>query len=360
MPYKQHIIAIDSPYRNRTCPISRQVLDVHDPVVVCTKCNCAFLEAALVEHAHKIDNWNCPWCCSENPPVALEPVLLRDKPHYGTVGKASLDSTEVLYRKPEPSAWKDSKGVAGATTPAPVAFTPAIESATPSASSQRQSMNPRKLWMTVLALMCAIIIGVFAYVALSQPRNVDVQGIRPEYFYTGAIDWDGDFRASLRAEPDVESEHVIGILNGDELAILDEDVQGWYQVEVQSSSNPSAEGFTGWVQRWLVDNTAVPAPPASCEKIPPPFNARLRPSNCVEQSDTLRVDIFEFQPNEVVAYRIINSDGESIADDLTVEANVDGAFALSFRMENYTPGRWHIEFEGADNQAIVHFVVQIS
>jgi hypothetical protein len=209
---------------------------------------------------------------------------------------------------------------------------------------------------------------VFVYSALSQPSTVRLQGIRPEYFYTGAIDWKEDFRAPLFQEPDIDAEQVtrifngeervIRIFNGDNVVILNEDIDGWYQVEVQESTNPEAEGSIGWIQRWIVDDMNVPPPLAGCEDVPPPLNARLRPSNCVEQSDTLRVDAYMFQPNEKVVYRIINPNGESVHGELTTDTDANGDFAVEFRLENYEPGHWRMEFEGADDQATVYFFVR--
>jgi hypothetical protein len=102
----------------------------------------------------------------------------------------------------------------------------------------------------------------------------------------------------------------------------------------------------------------VPPPLAGCEDVPPPLNARLRPSNCVEQSDTLRVDAYMFQPNEKVVYRIINPNGESVYGELTTDTDTNGDFALLFRLENYEPGHWRMEFEGADDRATVYFFVR--
>ncbi len=101
-----------------------------------------------------------------------------------------------------------------------------------------------------------------------------VSGVRPDYRYTGRIEEDaqGTF-ARIRVEPSPESAATEPIRNGDEVDILSEQPAGWYRVRIRSSADSRLIGLSGYVERWLIDNTGVPPPPTPTV---PPEPPRLR------------------------------------------------------------------------------------
>lgn len=91
---------------------------------------------------------------------------------------------------------------------------------------------------------------------------VTVQGVRVDYLYTMRIAADdtGPY-TRMRTTADVASERSGYLRNGDTVTIVRTDVDGWYEIRIESSTDPEQRGVVGWIERWLVDNEGVPAPP---------------------------------------------------------------------------------------------------
>ncbi len=86
-----------------------------------------------------------------------------------------------------------------------------------------------------------------------------VQGVLPEYAYTQRVDTDGaGALTSMRAEPDPQSQRVGLLRNNDEIDLLRDDVENWYQVRIRASADQAQVGQVGWIERWLIDNQEVP------------------------------------------------------------------------------------------------------
>ncbi|OAN44635.1 serine/threonine protein phosphatase [Chloroflexus islandicus] len=111
-----------------------------------------------------------------------------------------------------------------------------------------------------------------------------VSGVRPDYRYTGRIEEDaqGAF-TRIRVEPSPESAVTEPIRNGDEVDILSEQPAGWYRVRIRTSTDSGLIGSSGYVERWLIDNTGVPPPPTPTV---PPEPPRLRFVKLNENEDT--------------------------------------------------------------------------
>ncbi|RMG49216.1 MAG: serine/threonine protein phosphatase [Chloroflexi bacterium] len=101
-----------------------------------------------------------------------------------------------------------------------------------------------------------------------------VAGVRAEYRYTGRIEEDGlgPF-ARLYTEPATTSALSDPIRNGDEVEILSDQPAGWYWIRIRTSNDQSLSGRSGYIERWLIDNTDVPPPPTPTI---PPEPPRLR------------------------------------------------------------------------------------
>lgn len=107
-------------------------------------------------------------------------------------------------------------------------------------------------------------------------ENKDVEGVKSEYEYTGRVADDNGPFTSMREVRDVGSERTGVLRNGNEIAILRDEGDGWYQVRILESNDPEQIGKVGWIERWLVDDKAdeVPTPvPTS----PPPLTLPPRP-----------------------------------------------------------------------------------
>ncbi|WP_298818551.1 serine/threonine protein phosphatase [Chloroflexus sp.] len=110
-----------------------------------------------------------------------------------------------------------------------------------------------------------------------------VAGVRAEYRYTGRIasDSNGTF-TQLYATPSFDSALTAVIRNGDEVEILSDQPVGWYRLRIRASTDQSLIGQTGYLERWLVDNTNVPPPPTPTT---PPEPPRLRFVKLSESED---------------------------------------------------------------------------
>jgi hypothetical protein len=91
---------------------------------------------------------------------------------------------------------------------------------------------------------------------------VRVKGVISQYDFTNRIATDaiGAF-TKMREAPDVNSQRIGLLRNGDGVALLRSDVPDWYQVRIVESSDTAQIGLEGWVERWLIDNTNAPPTP---------------------------------------------------------------------------------------------------
>jgi hypothetical protein len=100
-------------------------------------------------------------------------------------------------------------------------------------------------------------------------------GVKAEYAYTNRVNPDGPY-TRMRAETNVESEPVGMLYNGDGVDVLQDDVEGWYQLRIQASRDPAQQSIIGWIERWLVDDIGVPPPPPTPTPLPVVrFTARI-------------------------------------------------------------------------------------
>lgn len=89
-----------------------------------------------------------------------------------------------------------------------------------------------------------------------------VRGVLPEYTYTSRVATDdAGAYASMRVEPNPNSEPVGRLRAGDTVDLLRADVDGWYQVRISSSADTAQVGAEGWIESWLVDNQELPPTP---------------------------------------------------------------------------------------------------
>jgi hypothetical protein len=94
-------------------------------------------------------------------------------------------------------------------------------------------------------------------------QRKQMMGVLAQYDYTGraANDRTGTY-TRMRVGPNVDSQPVGQLRNGDEVEILREDLLDWYQIRVRTSGDAAQIGTLGWIERWLVDNQSIPAIPA--------------------------------------------------------------------------------------------------
>ena len=92
----------------------------------------------------------------------------------------------------------------------------------------------------------------------------EVKGVKKEYEYTdrvvkGKTKW----YTMTREHPDVDSERVEVLVNGDKVrAIKLDQSEQWYFVEIFKSHDPELEGKQGWIETWLIDDEKVPVKPS--------------------------------------------------------------------------------------------------
>jgi hypothetical protein len=92
-------------------------------------------------------------------------------------------------------------------------------------------------------------------------------GVKAEYAYTDRVNPAGPY-TRMRAETNVKSTPVGMLHNGDGVDVLRNDVDGWYQLRIQTSRDPGQDGNTGWIERWLVDDVGVPPAPPTPTPLP--------------------------------------------------------------------------------------------
>jgi hypothetical protein len=105
-----------------------------------------------------------------------------------------------------------------------------------------------------------------------------VEGVLGDYTYTNRVAVEGeDTYTFTRAQPNADSEQGAPLRNGDEVEILRDDEDGWYQVRIRESSTADVIGQVWWIERWLIDNEAVPAEPTAMPQPVAPAPQPVRP-----------------------------------------------------------------------------------
>jgi hypothetical protein len=105
-------------------------------------------------------------------------------------------------------------------------------------------------------------------------------GVKIEYAYTDRIVDSGNGpQTRMRVQTDVNSERIGVLRNGDQVAVLRDDVDKWYYVRIQTSSDTTQVGLEGWIERWLVGSEPPPSPPPTPRPAPtnpqPPSGPRV-------------------------------------------------------------------------------------
>lgn len=94
----------------------------------------------------------------------------------------------------------------------------------------------------------------------------EVKGVKKEYVYTGRVAYDEFYFTKVRIEPEIESEKGIFLKNGDVVRVIkkdpDEEVEGWYYVEIFKSDDEERIGEGGWIESWLIDDENTPEKPS--------------------------------------------------------------------------------------------------
>ena len=114
-----------------------------------------------------------------------------------------------------------------------------------------------------------------------------IAGVRQEYSYTGRIlsDGGGPF-ATMLDSAGTSGAMVAPLRNGEQVELLQDDVEGWYRVRIRVANDPAQTGKSGWIERWLVDAAGVPDEPEPTAIPTPRATATPRPSPTPQPSAT--------------------------------------------------------------------------
>lgn len=86
-----------------------------------------------------------------------------------------------------------------------------------------------------------------------------VQGVKADYRSTGRVRSDGlGAYTTIHGSADATTSPVAPLRNGEQVEVLRDDAEGWYEVRIRVSNDPAQVGATGWVERWLIDDQNVP------------------------------------------------------------------------------------------------------
>jgi hypothetical protein len=108
------------------------------------------------------------------------------------------------------------------------------------------------------------------------------------------------------------------------------------------------------------ETTSGGAPAASCNDVPDPVNARLRPGKCFAAGTTIAVDVFGFRPNEQVGFWFNTPEGLIFGTIQTYNVGPTGAVNdLPLPTDGFTPGIWSFVMEGtaSGHKAIAYFKI---
>lgn len=86
-----------------------------------------------------------------------------------------------------------------------------------------------------------------------------VQGVKADYGSTRRVSSDGlgPF-TTIHGSADVTTPPVAPLRNGEQIEVLRDDVEGWYELRIRVSNDPAQVGAIGWIERWLIDDQNVP------------------------------------------------------------------------------------------------------
>jgi hypothetical protein len=108
----------------------------------------------------------------------------------------------------------------------------------------------------------------------------------------------------------------------------------------------------------------VATPPAAtdqCADVPEPVSARIHPSKCVKQGDTIRMDFYGFEPNEQIGFWLNAPDGSIDGTRQTYRINETGSVnGLPFDTTDMPVGIWSFVFQSAKENghtSIIYFKV---
>lgn len=191
--------------------------------------------------------------------VSIEPnrVFTGTLPISFRVGGTNLDQVQ------------SAQLVAPGYQPIPLALVPprSASTLTLQITTLPESLNGEVVYKLQLDGLTQPAVGV----ALRDYTNLrTVRGVKSEYEYTGRVADDNGPFTSMRAVRDVASERTGVLRNGNEIAILRDEGDGWYLVRILESNDPEQIGKVGWIERWLVDDKADEVPTPVPTPIPPP------------------------------------------------------------------------------------------
>lgn len=140
---------------------------------------------------------------------------------------------------------------------APITNATATDSATPQENTTKEKQDEKKLGVK------------------------EVKGVKKDYVYTDrVVKGQTKYYTMTREKPDVKSERVEALVNGDKVrAIKLDETKEWYFVEIYKSHDPELEGTEGWIETWLIDDENVPVKPS-------PTPTSVLPSPSSQQSET--------------------------------------------------------------------------
>jgi serine/threonine protein kinase len=91
-------------------------------------------------------------------------------------------------------------------------------------------------------------------------EQTTIQGVEAQYTYTERVAVDGaGAYTRMRATPNIDSQPIGLLRNGDQLDILRIDIPAWYLVRYNTADGA---GQIGWLERWLVEGREAPAAPS--------------------------------------------------------------------------------------------------
>jgi hypothetical protein len=117
-----------------------------------------------------------------------------------------------------------------------------------------------------------------------------VAGVKAEYRSTRRVLSDGlGPYTTIHGTADATTPAVAPLRNGEQVEILRDDVEGWYQLRIRVSNDPAQIGAIGWIERWLIEDqdvplaqivepTAAPAPPTAAPAPRPTARPTVAPT----------------------------------------------------------------------------------
>lgn len=98
MTFTRLLLMQQTNYIGRNCPLTLRVLVSGNYVIICGKCDTAFLETAFREHIGYTGEWKCPVCGNQ----ATSDPFIKDS---NKVAKSPVSPTELVQVEQPPLAW---------------------------------------------------------------------------------------------------------------------------------------------------------------------------------------------------------------------------------------------------------------